>query len=80
MAADTKYLQVFFKEKEIPFEDWSIESKDGVTHFFDTEVIKEFILRNVDLHAKIAFQLRKIDFYNQPVIPFFKYLSQGLVN
>lgn len=80
MAADTKYLQTFFEEKEIPYTDWSVESKDGTVHFFDTEVIIEFILRNVDLHSAIARQLRKIDFYNQLVISFFKYISKGLVN
>lgn len=76
----TKYLATFLQEKEIPFQIFEITDKDGITHFVDTEVIKESIL-NTGISEKlvIANTLKKIDFYNASVTDYFKFLAKALV-
>lgn len=75
-----KYLQTFFKEKELPFQSWDLTDSRGLSHTIDTDVVKEAILNCSDEEqAKIAHIIRQIDFKNGDVNHFLKYLAQGLI-
>lgn len=75
------YLERFFEEKEIPWVTWELFSKDGTWHMIDTEVVKDFLINSLDPENqhKVMITLTKIDFHNGDVIPFLKYVAQGIV-
>ena len=74
------YLDKFFKEKDIEYQSWEIEDKNGDIHFIDNEVIIEFIKRDKPNHLRYADTLRRIDFVNGDVNNFFRYLAEKLIN
>jgi hypothetical protein len=75
-----RYLQVFFKEKDLPFQAWEIESSSGVVHMIDSEVVIEAVLNAPsEEQEKIAAIIRQIDFKNGDVNHFLKHLAKGLV-
>lgn len=75
-----RYLQTFFKEKDLPFQAWEIESSSGVTHMIDSEVVIEAVLNAPpEEQEKISAILRQIDFRNGDVNHFLKHLAKGLV-
>ena len=77
---NTKYLENFFNEKEIPFESWEIK-KDGTTHFIDNEVVIESIKKTIGKEQQtVCDTLRKIDFHNGDVNHYLNHLAKGLVN
>ena len=75
-----KYLNTFFKEKEIPFEEWYIRDNSGCLNFINNEVIIEFIKNDKQNHKAYADTIRKIDFQNGNINHYLKYLAKGIVN
>jgi hypothetical protein len=74
------YINRFFKEKEIPFQQWEIEDEDGTIHIINNEVIIEHIKTTNGIERKtIENILRKIDFSNGDINHFLKHLAYGLV-
>jgi hypothetical protein len=70
---------MFFKEKEIPFQQWNITDSKGLDHIISNEVvIKHIKISPESEQRKIADVLRKIDFHNGDVNDFFKHLATGL--
>lgn len=75
-----RYLEIFFEEKNLPFQAWEITAPDGTIHLIDTEVVKEAIF-NAPQHEQqqIANVIRSIDFANGSVNDFMHHLAKGLV-
>jgi hypothetical protein len=79
MKAD-HYLKMFFAEKQIPYEQFEIESGNNI-HLIDTNFIIEAVLSTTtNEQTAIANMLRKLDFYNQPINPYLKFLAKALVS
>ena len=79
MNGTSTYLKKFFEEKVIPFQIFEIES-NGLTHFVDTDVIKECILNTgASEQIAIANAFKKIDYANADILNYFKFLAKVLV-
>ena len=75
----SSWIDTLVEEKNIDLEEmFSVEGSSG-TNFMD--------LHNVVAHMKIAppkeqeaikNTIVKLDFYNQPIVPYFKHLAQAL--
>lgn len=77
----SRYLEVFFDEKDIPSTSFDLKDENGLTHFLTSEVVIEFILSlDNTLKEKIANKLRLIDFHNQSVIPFLRHIGYLMIN
>ena len=62
MNGTSNYLKTFLSEKVIPYQIFEIES-NGLTHFVDTDVIKECILSTgAGEQIAIANAIKKIDY------------------
>jgi len=78
--AFTKYLEVFFDEKNLPYELFEIEASDGALHLIDNETVMETIAHAPAHEQKaIGDVIRKIDFANGDVNDFLKHLAISLV-
>lgn len=76
----TQYIKTFLEEKVIPFQIFEIQDKNGLTHFVDTEVIKECILTTgVSEKIAIANAFKKIDYANADILNYFRFLAKTLV-
>jgi hypothetical protein len=74
-----KYIEDFFEEKEIPFQEWQIEH-NGNINFIDNEFIIETIKNALTKEQQsIANILRKIDFANGDINHFLKHLAEGYI-
>ena len=74
------YLSTFFSEKTIPYQMFEIIDNNGLTHFIDTEVVVEAIFNASPKEQQIiTHTLRKLDFYNQPITDYLKFLAEALV-
>ena len=75
------YLERFFEEKEIPFTSWELEDNKNRSHIINSEVVIEYIHDSLDNEhkRKVVSKLRQLDFHNQPIIPFLKYLATWIV-
>jgi hypothetical protein len=74
-----KYLKDFFEEEELACEAWTVEH-NGETHIFDVDFMVSLIIDSpLEERRKISDVLRRLDFYNAPIIPFLKHLSEGFV-
>ena len=79
--APNSYLNRFFAEKEIPTVDFTVESRTGMTHWMDTEVVIEHIaLTRGTERTKIEAGIRKTDFHNGDLNHFFAHLAQAIAN
>jgi hypothetical protein len=76
-----RYLKIFFKEKDLPLQDWELVDNDGVTHWISNEVVIEYI-HAAPRHEQtgIANMIRKIDFMNGDVNHFLRHLAGALIN
>ena len=73
------YLKTFFEEKDLPYEQWEIET-DNTWHLIDNEVVIEHILiTQGDERHQIEDVIRKIDFQNGNVNHFLRHLAGALV-
>jgi hypothetical protein len=74
------YFDRFFEEKDLPYQEWEIEDKDGLTHFIDSEVVIEAI-KNAPENEQAAIEtmLTKIDFVNGDVLDYLHHLAKALV-
>lgn len=78
---NTKYLNNFFTEKNIPYEMFEIQDSEGLTHFIDTDYVIEAILSTSTKEQQVISQtLRKLDFFNRPIGDYLKYLASALVS
>lgn len=76
-----KFLHTFFEEKNIRYQLFEIVDTDGLTHFIDTDYVIEAILNTSASEQQVISQtLRKLDFFNQPIGDYLKYLATALVN
>lgn len=77
-----RYFEVFFDEKGIPYVSWEITDKYGLTHFIDSETVINFIINSMTPVEQMAIKNKiiQIDFHNAPMIPFLKYIAEGIVN
>lgn len=74
------YLSNFFQEKQIPYQLFEITDSEGLTHFIDTVVVTEAIFNASAREQQLISQtLRKLDFYNQPISDYLKFLATALV-
>jgi hypothetical protein len=74
-----KYLEVFFEEKQLPYEMWEIEHKEEM-HFIDTDFVITLIQEApASEQEQIAAQLRKMDFVNANINHFLKYLAESYI-
>jgi penicillin-binding protein-related factor A (putative recombinase) len=73
------YLKTFFEEKEIPFQLFEIENA-GMTHMIDTDNVIEAILHTSTKEQQAISQtLRKLDFSDQPISGYLKFLATTMV-
>jgi len=77
----TKYLKMFFAEKDLTDESWELADNNGTMHIISTGVVLEhFTLMGKAEADQIANTLRKIDFYNGDVNDFLKHLAGAIIN
>lgn len=73
------YLKTFFEEKNLPYQQWEIETSD-TWHLIDNEVVIEHVLLTEgDERRQIEDVIRKIDFMNGNVNHFLRHLAGALV-
>lgn len=73
-------LDKFFKEKEIPYTEWTIEH-EGIIHFINSDVVIEAILSTEGMErTKIAGTLSWLDFTNTNIIDYLYFLAKSLVS
>jgi len=77
-----KYFETFFEEKDLPIEVWDINDDKGRFHIINSEIIIQQIIESCGEEEQklIRTQLVKLDFANQPILPYLKHLAQGFVN
>lgn len=75
-----KWLETFFEEKQVPFQQWSIAHRDNI-HIIDNEMVIEIIKNHCSKNEQeqIQHKLRQIDFANGDVNHFLKHLAEGYV-
>lgn len=74
------YLSNFFEEKQIEYSVFEITDSNGLVHFIDSDyVIHLIFVAPVTEQRVICQTLRKLDFYNKPIIDYLKYLAEVLV-
>lgn len=60
---------------------FEIADSEGLTHFIDTDYVIEAIQQAQITEQQVITQtLRKLDFYNQPIGEYLKFLATALVN
>lgn len=75
------YLKTFFKEKDLPLENWELLDNDGTPHFISNEVVIEAIGNApAEEQRQIADVIRQIDFKNGNVNDYLKHLAGALIN
>lgn len=76
----TDFFKLFFEEKSIPFTEWEILDAEGIVHFIDSDVVIEQIHSAPKSEKKsIEKILRRLDFRNEPIVPFIRHLAGCLV-
>ncbi len=74
------YLTTFFAEKTINYQLFEITDTNGSTHLIDTEFVIEAILSTTSTEQQvIGNTLRKLDFFNQSINDYLKFLANALV-
>lgn len=75
-----RYFDVFFKEKEVPYEMYEIEASDGNVHLIDSDTVIELIKGTSGREAEtIRETIVKLDFANASLSPFLKSLATWYV-
>jgi len=76
-----KYLETFFKEKDLIEETWELVDDTGMTHFISSAVVLEQLaISPVAEQEAIAKIIRKLDFANGNVNHFLQHLATALIN
>ena len=69
------YLRFFFKNKNLPYEEWNI-TIDGTTHVLNNKSVIDSILRATPEHQRaIADAMFELDPSNQNINSFLKHLA-----
>lgn len=80
MSESKTYLEAFFSEKNLPYQLFEIVDGNGCTHFIDTDfVITAIHSAPINEQQVISLTIRKLDFYNQSIIDYLKFLAEVLV-
>lgn len=80
MNTTKTYLSNFFEEKEIQHQTFEITDDNGLLHIIDTETVIEAIMNSsVKERFIISDTLRKLDYYNQSINEYLKFLAEALV-
>lgn len=76
-----KYLQTFFKEKDLGYKLFEVEDQNGTVHLIDSETVIDIILNQTprEEQEQIGNVIRRIDFANGDVLHFLEHLAAGLV-
>jgi predicted double-glycine peptidase len=76
-----RYLQMFFKEKNLPIVWWNLRSKAGETHTISNQTVLEFLAQAPNREKKgVGDMIRKIDFHNGDVNDYLKHLAGAIIN
>ncbi len=75
----SKYIQTFFKEKEIPATSFTITTSKN-THIVDSLVIIEFLKQCPrEWEPRVEEILRNIDFHNGNILDFLQHMAKAYV-
>ncbi|MDP2386448.1 MAG: hypothetical protein Q8M29_08750 [Bacteroidota bacterium] len=75
-----QFLHNFFEEKNTPYQLFEILDTDGLTHFIDTDFVIQAIFKApINEQQVISQTIRKLDFYNQPITDYLKFLAEVLI-
>jgi hypothetical protein len=74
------YLQAFFEEKKISYQLFEIKDANGYVHLIDTNFVIDAIFNSTIKEQQIiSLTLRKLDYFNQPITDYLKFLATALV-
>jgi hypothetical protein len=74
------YLSNFFQEKKITYTLFEITDTNGLSHIIDTEFVIEAIFNAPLKEQQVICQtLKRLDFYNQSITDYLKFLAEVLV-
>lgn len=80
MTENKTYLETFFSEKNLPYQLFEIVDGNGCSHFIDTDfVITAIHKAPINEQQAISLTIRKLDFYNQSITDYLKFLAGVLV-
>ncbi len=80
MKNNKTYLANFFTEKGVNYQLFEIIDANGLTHLIDTNtVISAIFNSSIEERFIISNTLRKLDFCNQPIIDYLRFLAEALV-
>lgn len=74
-----KYLDTFFKEKDLPEVHWELEGPSGTNFISSTVVIEHMAIAPAEEQKAIGDVIRRIDFNDGDVNDYLKHLAQALV-
>jgi len=77
----SRYLQTFFREKNLPTVDWSLTDDDGTVHLLTNQTVVAWIFV-APKHEQLAIgdMIRKIDFANGDINDYLKHLAGAIIN
>lgn len=76
-----RYLQLFFKEKQLPIVWWNLRAKDGTPHTISNQTVLEFLAQAPSSEKKgVGNMIRRIDFANGDVNDYLKHLAGAIIN
>ena len=82
MTDYVSYFDRFFEEKDLEPEGWALPdpNDESITHIVDSDYVIEAIrLAPPEEAEKIRDMLVKLDFANQPIMPFLEHLAKGMI-
>ncbi|KOO40315.1 hypothetical protein [Priestia koreensis] len=77
----SNWFQTYFREKQLGEETWTFYI-DGESHKLSTSSIQAFICSNLDvrLQMEIKKQLVYLDYYNQDIQDYLRYLAKSILD
>jgi hypothetical protein len=76
-----KKMQVFFKEKDLPFVQWELEDHKGNFHIISNEVVIEALQTAPEKEQKRIYKkIVRLDFVNADINDYLKHLAGALIN
>ncbi len=77
-----EYFTRFFEEKDLGLETWSIQdpNDEDVVHIIDSDYVIDAIkIAPWKEQEAIRSMLAKLDFTNQPIMPFLEHLAKSMI-
>jgi len=76
-----RYLDLFFREKDLPIVWWNLTARDGTGHTISNQTVLEFLAQAPSREKKgVGNMLRRIDFANGDVNDYLKHLAGAIIN